>query len=208
MSGYRQGRDVEYAVIHHLAENGYDTIRAASSKGLADVCAFKPGQGLLVNCKRSRMPGPAERADLIRISRLLPGLLPLVALKPPREPLMFRLLTGYGASDWTPWTADFIPPELKENPVTATQQPTLWRKKPVVIEAMQYQPDRINAIWDWAGAGNVYGPVEDDQSAYITTLEGRMEARPGDWIIRGVQGEFYPCKPGIFEATYETAEEP
>ena len=39
----------------------------------------------------------------------------------------------------------------------------------------------------------------------INTLEGCMEASPGDWIIRGVQGEFYPCKPDIFEATYEEA---
>ncbi len=81
-----------------------------------------------------------------------------------------------------------------------------FRKKPVVIEAMQYQPERIQQLWDWAGADVVYGPVEDDTSAYIETLEGRMEAKPGDWIIRGVQGEFYPCKPDIFEATYEPVE--
>jgi hypothetical protein len=45
----------------------------------------------------------------------------------------------------------------------------------------------------------------DDAEWMIQTLEGDMWARPGDWIIKGVQGEFYPCKPDIFEATYEPA---
>ncbi len=80
-----------------------------------------------------------------------------------------------------------------------------YRKKPVVIEAVRFTGDNINAIWEAFGAGEVYGPVEDDRSAYIDTAEGRMEARPGDWIIRGVAGELYPCKPGIFAATYEPA---
>jgi len=83
-----------------------------------------------------------------------------------------------------------------------------YRKKPVVIEAMEYQPERIHDIWEWAGADVVYGPADGDNSAYIETLEGRMEARPGDWIIKGVKGEFYPCKPDIFEQTYEPAEVP
>ena len=82
-----------------------------------------------------------------------------------------------------------------------------YRKKPVVIEAIQFTGDNIQELWDWAGADAIYGPVEDDPSAYITTLEGRMEASPGDWIIKGVQGEFYPCKPEIFEATYEPVED-
>jgi Holliday junction resolvase len=63
MSGYTEGRAVEYAVIDHLRENGYDTVRAASSKGLADVVAIKPGQVLLVNCKRTTMPGPGGPRD-------------------------------------------------------------------------------------------------------------------------------------------------
>jgi hypothetical protein len=109
MSGYTQGRDVEYTVIDHLRENGYDTVRAASSKGLADVVAIKPGQVLLVNCKRTTMPGPAERIDLIRIASCLPGVsVPLVALHPRRAPLEFRRLTGIGPRDWQPWTPDDI----------------------------------------------------------------------------------------------------
>lgn len=81
-----------------------------------------------------------------------------------------------------------------------------YRKKPVVIEAMKYEVTNIQEIWDWAGAEKVYGPTEEDRSAYIDTLEGRHECRPGDWLIRGVQGELYPCKPDIFEATYEEVE--
>ena len=104
VSAYAQGRRVEWKVIHHLAENGYDTQRAASSKGVADVIGFKAGQVVLVNVKRTSMPGPAERAELLRVASLLPGLVPLVAIGLPR--LTFRRLTGPRAADWTPWQAD------------------------------------------------------------------------------------------------------
>jgi hypothetical protein len=107
MSGYTEGRQVEYDVIAYLAGNGYDTVRAASSKGLADVVAIKPGQVLLVNCKRTTMPGPAERIDLLRVASCLPGVsVPLVALHPRFEALEFRRLTGIGPKAWVPWTAD------------------------------------------------------------------------------------------------------
>ena len=72
---------------------------------------------------------------------------------------------------------------------------------------MRYSPERIQRIWDWAGADVIYGPTEITDSAFIETLEGRMEAKPGDWIIRGVKGELYPCKPDIFEATYEAVDD-
>lgn len=61
-------------------------------------------------------------------------------------------------------------------------EPRQYRKKPIVITA--YQTDVV---------------------VLIPTLEGEMRADPGDWIITGVKGETYPCKPDIFEATYETA---
>jgi hypothetical protein len=115
VSGYTQGRDVEYAVIHHLLENGYDCTRAASSKGSADIIALKHGQALLVNVKRTTPPGPKERADLLRIAALLPGVgVPLVALGP-ASALTFRRLTGVGPRDWVPWVADevgavYLPP--------------------------------------------------------------------------------------------------
>jgi hypothetical protein len=81
----------------------------------------------------------------------------------------------------------------------------LYRKKPVVIEAWQwdgksYLPDRP----DWLNRGHI-AVSHSEQTITIYTLEGTMTAEKGDWIIRGVKGEIYPCKPDIFEATYEPA---
>ena len=79
------------------------------------------------------------------------------------------------------------------------------RKKPVVIEAMQlllpYSPDDIT---DWCG-GKICGVGNPNEKVWIEieTLEGIMRASYGDFIIKGIQGEFYPCKPDIFAATYE-----
>ena len=81
-----------------------------------------------------------------------------------------------------------------------------FRKKPIVIEAKQLTKSnymsvkrRINGDDSsnpaYLGSGNI--------SIGIHTLEGEMRADIGDWIIKGVKGEFYPCKPDIFEATYE-----
>jgi hypothetical protein len=85
-----------------------------------------------------------------------------------------------------------------------------FRKKPVVIEAARYDGNNGWRINDWSGGRCVDSPVLDPSvdnpsGAYlqIPTLEGVMIATPGDWIIKGVKGEFYPCKPDIFKATYE-----
>lgn len=88
--------------------------------------------------------------------------------------------------------------------------PAKFRKLPVVIEAMQHtgDPTACREIHAWLGLEHGNDPDDDPcdkSSIYIGTLEGLMEASVGDWIIRGVQGEFYPCKPDIFEATYEAA---
>ena len=94
-----------------------------------------------------------------------------------------------------------------------------WRKKPVVIEAMQIDGthDRNQQIVDWVNSCNPRWDAADSStwtiSAYygkvtIRTLEGEMTADKGDWIIKGVKGEFYPCKPDIFAATYEPAGHP
>lgn len=108
MSGYSDGVRVEHAVIDDLKANGYDTVRAASSKGLADVVAIKPGQVLMVNVKRTTPPGPAERADLLRVAGYLPGVgVALVALGPASR-VTYRRLTGVGAKDWVSWTPDEI----------------------------------------------------------------------------------------------------
>lgn len=78
-----------------------------------------------------------------------------------------------------------------------------YRKKPVVIEAMQYDgtfPLAFLRDDEQIGAGEQPGTLA------IRTLEGVMTVQMGDWIIRGVKGELYPCKPDIFEATYEPAD--
>jgi len=109
MSGYSDGRRVEWAVVHDLQENGYETTRAASSKGAADVIAIKAGQVLLVNCKRTTPPGPSERRDLLRIAAMLPGVgVPLVALKPKGQALTYWRLYGPKPIDWHPWWPDFV----------------------------------------------------------------------------------------------------
>ena len=79
----------------------------------------------------------------------------------------------------------------------------MFRKKPVAIEAMQWDGTRESAIRVsmWTGSP-LYG---GEEIITIDTLEGTMRAAPGDWIIKGVKGEFYPCKPDIFAATYELA---
>lgn len=109
-----------------------------------------------------------------------------------------------------------------------TTKPQQFRKKPVVIEAMQFDGTWGSALrvmrWgsgayfvadgyehDLRSAGELGGStgnVLNEAMAFlvIPTLEGDHRADRGDWIIRGVQGEFYPCKPDIFAATYEAVE--
>jgi len=88
-----------------------------------------------------------------------------------------------------------------------------YRKKPVVIEAFQWTGDQyqtedpewiVKAIIDGTVWFNNQGTEPCNME--IKTLEGNHIANRGDWIIKGVKGEFYPCKPDIFEATYEPVE--
>jgi hypothetical protein len=86
-----------------------------------------------------------------------------------------------------------------------------FRKKPVVVEAELFDGgfSSTSHIANDFSSGKV---IPKDVDAYgvqtleVSTLEGKMVARVGDWIIKGVNGEFYPCKPDIFEKTYEPAE--
>ena len=96
-----------------------------------------------------------------------------------------------------------------------------YRKKPVIIEAIQLDWDTWGEICDFAGVGKLKegrpegcyigengqalpdGQTSEEIGLLIPTLEGIHIARQNDWIIKGVKGELYPCKPDIFEATYE-----
>lgn len=87
-----------------------------------------------------------------------------------------------------------------------------FRKKPVVVEAEQFFPTRL----PWPEGVEQFlrkrqetpdGEIEEIYGWRIDTLEGPHGVSPGDWIITGIKGERYPCKPDIFEATYEPVEE-
>jgi hypothetical protein len=77
-----------------------------------------------------------------------------------------------------------------------------YRKKPVVIEAMQYSGANVQEIIAFTGGQAIKNGGKSDYMT-IPTLEGDHIATTGDFIIKGIKGEFYPCKPDIFEATYE-----
>lgn len=83
-----------------------------------------------------------------------------------------------------------------------------FRKKPVVIDAVRWDGKNLNPFVGFIspaytrdGGLRLHGNL-----LHIDTLEGTMTANPGDWIIKGVKGELYPCKPDIFEATYDAVE--
>lgn len=84
----------------------------------------------------------------------------------------------------------------------------LFRKRPVVVEAKQLTFATLDEVTYWCGGNVQQQPKPSDVNDVwtfinIPTLEGIMRGDMGDYIIKGVQGEFYPCKPDIFEATYE-----
>lgn len=79
-----------------------------------------------------------------------------------------------------------------------------YRKKPVVIDAIQWDGTNVADVREFFG-GFTGWVIENCEYILITTLEGVMRCGPRDWIIKGVSGEFYPCKPGIFAMTYDEA---
>jgi hypothetical protein len=93
-----------------------------------------------------------------------------------------------------------------------------FRKKPVVIEAIQWTGNNLREVITFTDGPpdtrsmhasmkwDEYADLVKREGLKIYTLEGKMLASPGDWIIRGVKGELYPCKPDIFAATYEPVE--
>ena len=100
----------------------------------------------------------------------------------------------------------------------------LFRKKPVIIDAVQFESvsfaggglyrinfDTTDDLPKWLRDammdGNIVPDVVEEGGVIVKTLEGSHLASPGDWIIRGVAGELYPCKPEIFAMTYEPVDE-
>lgn len=80
-----------------------------------------------------------------------------------------------------------------------------YRKKPVVVEAIQLTNKNLLEVKEWCNGELVPNAETSGYDLYISTLEGIMHADINDYIIQGVEGEFYPCKPDIFEKTYEVA---
>lgn len=75
-----------------------------------------------------------------------------------------------------------------------------YRKKPVVVEAIQYTDDNLTELFNFCNKAYF---EHMSKLLVIDTLEGKMYANEGDYIIKGIHGEFYPCKPDVFEETYE-----
>lgn len=80
--------------------------------------------------------------------------------------------------------------------------PARYRKRPVVVEAVQWDGDNWETVLAFTGRGI----SQHGRTLSISTREGTMTASPGDFIIRGVAGELYPCKPDIFDQTYEAVD--
>ena len=83
-----------------------------------------------------------------------------------------------------------------------------YRKKPVVVEAEQFTSESKDRVFAWISRNKAAGvDLDGNPTLQIQTLEGVMTANLGDWIIKGVAGEFYPCRPDIFEQAYESVED-
>ena len=82
-----------------------------------------------------------------------------------------------------------------------------WMKRPIIVEAIEVRAWDINQVASWCHGRVVRNTHLHAIGIEIHTLEGNMRADLGDWIIRGVGGEFYPCKPNIFAASYEAVNE-
>lgn len=78
-----------------------------------------------------------------------------------------------------------------------------YRKKPVVIEALLYDGTNREELKEFVGNSVGFMETVEGSVPYIMTLEGNMKVSEGDYVIKGVNGEFYPCKPGIFAKTYD-----
>lgn len=83
-------------------------------------------------------------------------------------------------------------------------EPNKYRKRPVVVEAIQWTGKNYKDVQAFAGKSIVHY-FQEAEVLMVRTLEGNMFASRGDYIVKGTRGEFYPCKPDVFQETYEEA---
>lgn len=139
------------------------------------------------------------------------------------SPETVRMSAKHVLRKWGPLTPVWRPDQAVGSPKVASKSDSLpsdpdavgrYRKLPVTVEAIRYTPGtNCTAVAEFLGDSpddlTCAEEADHEQTEYaIATLEGVMHASPGDYIIRGVHGEHYPCKPDIFEATYERADTP
>ena len=98
-------------------------------------------------------------------------------------------------------------PELYFGNINSLEVPLKFRKKPVVIDAIQWTGQNLVEISRFCPTCHIWAVESHPIVLIIPTLEGDHLASVGDWIIKGVAGEFYPCKPEIFALTYEVVDE-
>lgn len=101
-------------------------------------------------------------------------------------------------------------PDVRLEPIFEKEKIMRYKKKPVEVEAMRFFSDSKREAYQWAIGINKNINLEflgGKTAVIIPTLEGDMICQDGDYIIKGVQGELYPCKPDIFEKTYEPISE-
>lgn len=80
------------------------------------------------------------------------------------------------------------------------------RNKPIVRQAIQWTGHNVAEVKEWVG-NNIWHNIHSPDVLYVNTLEGQVITRRGDYIIKGIEGEFYPCKAEIFKKTYEVLED-
>lgn len=97
---------------------------------------------------------------------------------------------------WTPDTYSF---EIKKDSLDKMKSKYTYRKRPIEIKAIQWTGDNYVDVCIFMGRT----ALREDNYIIIETLDGKMKASIGDYIIKGIENEFYPCKPDIFEKTYE-----
>lgn len=194
------------AVLAHLTTAG--RLVPAGGMPLTAEDGYLAGRVMAALCTRNGYVGdPLGLVDALKFleSALFPATETAKEVKEPRRLAPVNDCCLYKTPEcFTGHPAPAVPAEEE----TKAEGPCKFRKKPVEVEAMQYDGKDWRSIAQWMA---VHGaPMGRTASGLlrIYTLEGEMNAHPGDWIIKGTQGEFYPCKPAPFSDTFAPASSP